>query len=233
MEAHAAALVLYGVRLHLHTPGHQLGANKSRRHPVEHMVAGGGHIIRHLVFKGQHPLHIHVPRTCDEVFLVSVLAGELEADKVAAVIKALSVYKVILVLHPAGGLDLADALPLLCRHEIHADAGLCHAAAAKAVQIAVIFIGISGVFVLGEGGLVPVDHGVGAGPVIVRDAAHVIAGGRHLPHQAQQNCQRDDHQRLLPTGLPGCALLFCHGFSPLENFSLFIIPAFTALRNRA
>ena len=103
---------------------------------------------------------------CDKV---SVLAGELEADKVAAVIKALSVYKVILVLHPAGGLDLADALPLLCRHEVYADAGLCHAASAKAVQIAVIFIGISGVFVLGEGGLVPVDHGVGAGPVIVRD----------------------------------------------------------------
>ena len=196
------------------------------------MVAGGGHIIRHLVFKGQHTVHIHIPGAGDEVFLIGVFAGELETDEVAAVIQALAVHEIVLVLHPAGGLHLADALPFLRGHQVHADAGLCDSAAAQAVQVAVIFIGIGGVFVLGEGGLVPVDDGVGAGTVVVRDVGHIVAGRQHLPGQADDHGQGDDHQGFFPAELSAGALFLCHNASPFHFFDCHIIPAFALFRNR-
>ena len=133
------------------------------------MIPCGGHVVCHLILKGQHPLHVHVPGTGNEIFFVGVFTGKLKADEVTAVIEAPAVHKIILVLHPAGRLHLADALPLLCGHQVHADAGLCDTTAAQTVQLAVIFIGFGGVFILRKGGLIPVDDGVGAGAVIVRD----------------------------------------------------------------
>ena len=169
MKADAPALIFHGICLHLHASGHQFCACKGGGHPVEHMIPGGGHIVCHLILKGQHPLHVHVPGASDEIFFVGVFAGKLKADEVAAVIEAPAVHKIILVLHPAGGLHLADALPLLCGHQVHADAGLRDTAAAQTVQLAVILIGIGGVFLLRKGRLIPVDDGVSAGAVIVRD----------------------------------------------------------------
>ena len=169
MKADAPALIFHGICLHLHAPGHQFGIHKGGGHPVEHMIPGGGHIVRHLIFKGQHPLHVHIPGAGDEIFFVGVFTGKLKADEVTAVIEVPVVHKIILVLHPAGGLHLADALPLFCGHQVHADAGLRDAAAAQAVQLAVILIGIGGVFLLRKGRLIPVDDGVSAGAVIVRD----------------------------------------------------------------
>ena len=70
------------------------------------MIPGGGHIVRHLIFKGQHPLHVHIPGAGDEIFFVGVFTGKLKADEVTAVIEVPVVHKIILVLHPAGGLHL-------------------------------------------------------------------------------------------------------------------------------
>ena len=66
------------------------------------MVAGLLDVVGHHVFKRQHALDIHVARAGDQVSLVGVLAGQLKADQVAAVVQIAAVYEVVFGILPAG-----------------------------------------------------------------------------------------------------------------------------------
>ena len=97
------------------------------------MVAGVLYVIGHLIFKGEHSLGVHKPGACDEVFLVGVLPGQLVANQVAAVIEVLAVHPAILCRVPAAGFHLADLPPGLGGHDLLADVGVSHPAAAQVV----------------------------------------------------------------------------------------------------
>ena len=155
--------VLHAVGLHQYAGGHQVVPLKDGGHPVEHMVVGLLHIVGHQVLKGQHPVHVHVPGAGDEVLLVGVLAGELEADQVAAVVQILPV---ILHIDPAAGLHRTDALPVLGGHEIGPHAGVGHPAPAQRVQVAVGLKGVGGVVVLCKVRNIVIDRHIGIAAVI-------------------------------------------------------------------
>ncbi|MPN23880.1 hypothetical protein SDC9_171273 [bioreactor metagenome] len=138
---HAIAAVLHGFGLHLNAPCHKLGPLKNRRHPVKHMVPRFAHIVRHLVFKGQHSLHVHIPGSGNQVFLVGVFPCKLIAQQVAAVVKVFAVYKAVFHRVPAGGLHLPDFAPWLCGHGVRAYIGIGRAAPAQKVQGAVFLKG--------------------------------------------------------------------------------------------
>ena len=161
IEADPGALVLHTVGLHLHAVGYQVEILENRRHPIEYMVAGLLHIVRHLIFKGQHPLHIHVAGAGDEIFLVGVFSGKLVADEMAAVIEVLAVHDVILHRLPAGGLHLADLTTLLRGHQILSHIGVSGAAPAQKIQGAVRFKGLCGHICLGKIRLVVVNDHIG------------------------------------------------------------------------
>ena len=88
------------------------------------MVAGLLDVIRHHVFKGEHPLHVEIAGAGDEVLLIGILTAELIADEMAAVVQVLAIHDVIFHRLPAAGLDLADAVPFLRGHQVLSDAGI-------------------------------------------------------------------------------------------------------------
>ena len=161
VEGNPVPFVLHGEGLHLHAAGHQVVPLKKGRHPVEHVVACFLDIVRHQVLKGEHPLHVQVAGAGDEVFLVGVLPGQLEADKVAAVVQGASIHKAVLRLDPAGGVHTADALPGLGGHQILTDAGVGRAAAAQGIQGAVRLKGFPGKILQRELRLVAVQLHIG------------------------------------------------------------------------
>ena len=110
-EADAFAFVLHGPAFHQHAFGNQVIPVENGGGPVENMVFRFLHVVGHHVLKGQHALDIHVPGAGDQIFLVGVLAGELEANEVAAVIKIAAVHKLALFRH----LDLAC---ISCNHDL-------------------------------------------------------------------------------------------------------------------
>ena len=192
VETHALALVLHGPALHLHAAGHQIVPLKHRGHPVEHMIVRLLDVVRHQVFKGQHPLHIEIPSAGDEIFLVGVLPRQLIADQVAAVVEVLSIHTVVFHRVPAGGFHLADVAPVLRGHQVRAHIGVRRAAPAQSVQRAVrLKRGRGGPVLLGKGGLVAVQDHIGL-PGIGR---HILQREREGPglrslaagqHQAAQ-----------------------------------------------
>ena len=95
------------------------------------MVSGLLDVIRHHVFKGEHPLHVEIAGAGDEVLLIGILTAELIADEMAAVVQVLAVHDVIFHRLPAAGLDLADAVPFLHGHQVQTDVGIGGAAPAK------------------------------------------------------------------------------------------------------
>lgn len=106
------------------------------------MVSRRLYIVGHLVLKGQHPLGVHVASAGDEILLVGVFACQLKADEMTAVVEILAVHAVILCRVPARGLDLADGLPLLRGHQLHADVGIGHPAPAQGVQVGIRLKGV-------------------------------------------------------------------------------------------
>lgn len=162
VERHARPVVLDRLRLEVHPARDELVAHKDRGRAKEHTVAGGAHVVGHLVLKREHPLNVEVARAGDEVALVGVLARELEPDEVAAV-KEVSVGDEVVIAHgvPAGWADHADGGALLGGHGGGAHDRLRRAAAPEAVERAVRLLG-PGEVGLGEGGDVVVDDGVGA-----------------------------------------------------------------------
>ena len=194
VEAHALPVVLHAEGLHQHAAGHQIVPLKDGGHPVEHVVVRLLHVVGHQVLKRQHAVHVHVPGAGDQVALVGVLAGELEADQVAAVIEVLAV---VLHIDPAGGGHRADALPVLGGHQLRPHAGPGRAAAAQPVQLAVGLKGLGGVLVLGEKGLVAVDGHIGLAD-IGGNLVQIVAGGGHHglltagEEQDEQEQQRQD-----------------------------------------
>ena len=174
VEAHALPVVLHAEGLHQHAGGHQIVPLKDGGHPVEHVVVRLLYVVGHQVLKGQHAVHVHVPGAGDQVALVGVLAGELEADQVAAVIEVLPV---ILHVDPAAGLHRADALPVLGGHEIGPHAGVGHPAPAQRVQFAVGLKGVGGIVVLCKVRNIVIDRHIGIAAVIGQ-AGQVVRSGR-------------------------------------------------------
>jgi len=158
IEADAFPLVLHRPSLHLDTAGYQVLTLEHRGHPVEDVVVRLLYIVRHQIFKGQHPVHIHIAGAGDEIFLVGVLSGELKADQVTAVVQVLPV---VLPVDPAGGCDGTDALPVLCGHQILSHVGIGYAAAAQSVQLTVRLKGHRGHVLLRKIRLVAIDGHVG------------------------------------------------------------------------
>ena len=118
VKAHALSAILNRERLHLNASGHQFAAFENGSYPIKNMVLRLLDVISHKIFEGEHPLYIHVPGTCDQIFLVGIFSRELEADQMASVVEVLPV---VLPVDPAGGSHIADALPLFGGHQIHAD----------------------------------------------------------------------------------------------------------------
>ena len=195
-EADALAVVLHTLRLHGHAAGNQILAVIDGTHPVEDVVLRLLDVVRDQILKGQHALHVQIAGAGDEVLLVGVLAGELVADEVAAVIEVLAVHAVILYRLPAGGLHLSDGPPLLRRHQVHAHAGGRLAAAAQLVQGAVDLVGIGGHLPGEEGGLIAVDLHIGfagVGRELVQ-GNHIACPGR-LVRFAPRQQQAPQHQQ--------------------------------------
>ena len=193
VEADALPLVLHAPGLHQHSAGHQIVPLIERGDPVEDVVGGLLHIVGHQVLKGQHALHIHVAGPGDQVALVGVLAGELEPDEVAAVIKVLTA---VLHVDPAGGLHRADALPLPGRHQLLSHTGVGRAAAAQPVQRTVGLKGLGGIFLLPKEGLVVIDDHIG----LARIGGHLVQivadrrGGLPLAAGQQQGQEQQERK---------------------------------------
>ena len=193
VEADALALVLHRLGLHLHAPGHQLSALKDGSDPVEDVVAGLLDVIRHHVFKGEHPLHVEIAGAGDEVLLIGILTAELIADEMAAVVQVLAIHDVIFHRLPAAGLDLADAVPFLRGHQVQTDVGIGGAAPAKQIQAAVSLERVGGEVLLGKAGLVVLEHHIGlAGEG--RDVLQREGGGRGLKELAAAGQRRAEQQ---------------------------------------
>ena len=129
----------------MHPAGHQLHPLKVRGHPVEHMVSCLLHIIRHQIFEGEHPLHIHIAGAGDQILLVGVLSSQLVADEVTAVIEVVAVHHAVVADSlPAGGLYLTDGASFLRGHQLRADVGIGRAASAQSVQLSVGLKGLCG-----------------------------------------------------------------------------------------
>ena len=112
--------------------------------PVEHMVVRFLHIVRNLVFKGQHTLHIHVSGACDEVLFIGVLPCQLKTDEMTAVVEISPVHIVIGNRMPTGGLYLTDGASLLGGHQLRADVGVGYPAAVQPIQRRVGLKGLGG-----------------------------------------------------------------------------------------
>ena len=118
------------------------------------------HVIGDLALKRLHALDIHVTGASDKVSFIVILARELIADQMAAVVKidVLDDPGKIRCLS-AGGLDHADLPTFFCRHEILADCRIGGTTASKVIERAVEFNYFVRVFC--EKWRVPVDLDIG------------------------------------------------------------------------
>ena len=129
----------------MYAPDHELVTFKNRSHTVKHMISRGADIIRHLVFERLHTDCVHISGACNKVKFVGVLAGKLVGYEVAAVVKVLSFYEVIVADSvPAGGSDHSDGPAFLGGHQVFADIGASRTAATQKIKIAVAFPGFCG-----------------------------------------------------------------------------------------
>ena len=101
------------------------------------MVAGFFDIICNHIFKWQHTFNIQIPSTGNKILLIGVFGCQLVADKMAAVIKILSVNIVIFNSVPAGRFYLADFTALLCWHCFGANICISKATPAQTVKGAI------------------------------------------------------------------------------------------------
>ena len=141
VEAYAFPVILYRPTLHFDAARNQLILIKHRRYPVQDMSLCFFYIIRHHIFKRQHPGDIQITRPGNQIFLVCIFRRQLVTDQMTTIIQKFSIDSVIFRLLPAGGLHLADALPLFGRHQILPDVCISGRTSAKAVQLAVGFKG--------------------------------------------------------------------------------------------
>ena len=78
----------------------------------------------------------------------------------APVIQIFPVYIVIFDIDPAGGLHLADALPVLRGHQVNTYAGMSDSASAQLIQIAVILIRLHRQIIFRKLWLIAVDRDI-------------------------------------------------------------------------
>ena len=130
-------------------------------------------IIGYHIFKGEHPLRVHVPGSCNKVFLIGILAGKLEADQMTAVIDITALHAVILLVYPPRRLYLADALPVFCGHCLFAYAGLRLAASSHLIQFTVLFKRHCRKFVVLKLRLVVIDLHIRL-PAVLRHIFHCV-----------------------------------------------------------
>ena len=132
------AAVIKGKRLHDHAAAHQLVALEKRLDAVQDAPARALHVVGDHVLVWQHALDVEVARAGDQIPLVGVLAGELVADQVTAVVQVVPVNPPVVAGRlPTGGLHHADTLALLRRHRAgRYDRRAC-AASAQAVELGV------------------------------------------------------------------------------------------------
>ena len=95
IEANALSAVLKGNRLHANAVGKKIVALEDGGHSVKHVVACIVYVIGDHVFKGEHPLDVHVTSTCDEIFGVGIFARKLKPYEMTAVVEIFSVNAVV------------------------------------------------------------------------------------------------------------------------------------------
>ena len=178
VEADAIALILYRVSLHLYASRYQLISNKDGRHAEEHMVLGFLYVVGDHILKGEHPVHVHIAGSRDQILVIGVFSRELKADEMAAIVEVFSIHDVILYRLPARWLDRADAFPILGGHQIHADAGNGNTAAPQGIQLTVALIGGGDQLIRGERGDIIVQGNVGDAAVGRQIGKLYAMGGR-------------------------------------------------------
>ncbi len=109
------------------------------------------HVVRHLLFVRKHAFHVHVTRAGNQVLRIGVLAGELEAYQVAAVVQIV-VFDQAVVAHrmPTRRLDRPNLAALLRRHGLFPYQGKRNTTAPQRIELAVILETAAGFVVIGE-----------------------------------------------------------------------------------
>ena len=146
---------------------------------IAHVVARAADVLRHLAFERLHDIGVQVARAGDEVRFVGVLAGQLKADEVAAVVERLVLHEVVEFLVPPGGVHLADVTALAGGHGVLAHVRLGRAAASEQVKRRVGLVAVRQVGLAREVGHVAVDLEVGQARVLREGAERLRrrAGG--------------------------------------------------------
>ena len=65
-------------------------------------------IVSYHIFKGEHTINIEVSCAGDQVLLICILAGQLIADEMAAIIEVLSIHTIVLDCVPSSWFYLAN-----------------------------------------------------------------------------------------------------------------------------
>ena len=85
------------------------------------MVACFFDVISHHIFKRQHPVHIHVSRTGDQILFVGIFRCQLIADQMAAIMKIFAVYKIVFYCMPAARFYFSNRTAFFRWHQIFSD----------------------------------------------------------------------------------------------------------------
>ena len=80
VELHGFAIVLDGLRFHLHPACHQVVCGEQRGDAVKHVVARAAHVVANQLLVIQHAHRVEGARARDQVLLVGVLPAQLVCD---------------------------------------------------------------------------------------------------------------------------------------------------------
>ena len=119
---------------HGHPPGHQLVSFKHRGDPVKNVLPGTADIFGHPVFKRQHPHHVKMAGSRNQIQFVGVFPRQLEGQQMAPVVQVLFIDVIVLAVLPARGLYHADRPPGLCGQKFRTQLPVGGAAAPQPVQ---------------------------------------------------------------------------------------------------
>ena len=134
---------------------------ENRRNSIQYVIACFLYVVGYHILKRNH-IFIHITGSRYKILLVCILAGKLETNEVASVIKASRAdnRSIIGILLPAGRLYRGDIATLLGRHYL--STYTCHnvTASAQVIKRTVILVSLCGELTRLKIGLIIINLGI-------------------------------------------------------------------------
>ena len=134
-------------------------------------------VVGNHIFKWQHPIHIHIAGSCNQILFVCIFCRQLIAYQMTTVVKIFSIHIVKFYCLPPGRFHLSNLSSFPGRHQICPNVGRGNAASSQLIQITVAFIRLICQLIFGKIRFIIVNHYIRCSAVcrnIIQCSAHRI-----------------------------------------------------------